>query len=189
MSGGNPHTEAEFLRLIRRKDTSAARRIYDAYAGYLLSVCRRYIGDSDTSRDVLQDALVKIFSSLDKFEWRGEGSLRAWMRRIVVNESLMRLRADNRSIVQPSGDSEIPEIPDEEEPELDGIPMEVLQDMISSLPDGYRTVFNLYVFEEKSHREIASILGISENTSYSQFSRAKSLLAKKIKQYGENGQE
>ena len=130
---------------------------------------------------------MKIFSSLDKFEWRGEGSLKSWMRRIVVNEALMYLRNRRRSAGLVA-DEAVPDVPDED-PDVDNVPMPVLQQMIAGLPDGYRTVFNLYVFEGMSHRQIAGALGISENTSYSQFSRAKSLLAAKIKEYRENEQQ
>lgn len=183
---GRQTTEADLVRLARNKDTAAVRAIYDSCAQYLFAVCRRYVGDPDSAADVLQDSFVKIFSSLDKFEWRGEGSLKSWMRRIVVNEALMYLRNRRRSAGLVA-DEALPDVPDEE-PDVDNVPMPVLQQMIAGLPDGYRTVFNLYVFEGMSHRQIAGALGISENTSYSQFSRAKSLLAAKIKEYRENEQ-
>ena len=188
MNGSGKPAEAELVRRARLKDTAAVRAIYDSYAQYLFAVCRRYTGDSESAADVLQDSFVKIFTSLDRFEWRGEGSLKSWMRRIAVNEALMYLRSRKRdegfvSSVQP------PENVPDEEPEVDDIPMPELQRMIAELPEGYRTVFNLYVFENMSHKEIAAALGISENTSYSQFSRAKTLLAKKIKEYRANGQQ
>lgn len=187
MNGSGRQTaEAELVRRARNKDTAAVRAIYDSYAQYLFAVCRRYTGDAESAADVLQESLVKIFSSLDKFEWRGEGSLKFWMRRIVVNEALMYLRSRKRSPELPADDS-LADLPDAE-PEVDDVPLPVLQRMIGELPDGYRTVFNLYVFENMSHKEIASTLGISENTSYSQFSRAKSLLARKIKEYRKNEQ-
>lgn len=166
-------------------DTVSLRSLYDAHVQYLYAVCNRYIHDRDDAKDVLQESLIKIFSNIEKFEDRGEGSLRAWMRRIVVNEALMQLRRKTRSFEVPISE-ELKDSP-EEEPDFENVPMEMLQEMIRSLPDGYRTVFNLYVFEEMSHKEIASLLGISENTSYSQFSRAKSLLVRKIKEYTDNG--
>lgn len=184
---GRQTTEADLVRLARNKDTAAVRAIYDSCAQYLFAVCCRYVGDPDSAADVLQDSFVKIFSSLDKFEWRGEGSLKSWMRRIVVNEALMYLRNRRRSAGLVA-DEAVPDVPDED-PDVDNVPMPVLQQMIAGLPDGYRTVFNLYVFEGMSHRQIAGALGISENTSYSQFSRAKSLLAAKIKEYRENEQQ
>ena len=144
------------------------RALYDSQVQYLSAVCRRYLTDEDDVKDVLQESFVKIFSSLRKFSWRGEGSLRAWMKRIVVNEALMVLRRASRLDTVPVSDSSAESV-GEEEPQTDGIPMAVLQKMIRELPDGYRTVFNLYVLEGMSHKEIASLLGISEGASYSQF--------------------
>ena len=199
-------SELELIRKARRQDTAAIKALYDAYVQYLVAVCKSYIASDDDVKDVLQESFLKVFSSLDKFEWRGEGSLKPWMRRIVVNEALMFLRRRSKQATESldealgygngagetHGARNVPgagtplDLADESEddnPDVGAVPMSVLLGMIRDLPDGYRTVFNLYVFEEKSHREIAAILGIGENTSYSQFSRAKSLLAKKIKEY------
>jgi len=130
-------------------------------------------------KDILQEAFVKIFQSLERFQYRGEGSVRAWAARIVVNDSLKSLRASSRlSFVD-----DLPDIPEDDEPSLPQVPPAVIQEMIKALPDGYRTVFNLFVFEKKSHREIASLLGIKEDSSASQFFRARALLAKNIKNY------
>lgn len=155
------------------------RSFYERYAGYLTAVCSRYVVDRDNVKDILQEAFVKIFQGLDKFEYRGEGSVRAWVSRIVVNDSLKSLKASSRiSFVD-----DIPDIPEDDEPSLPQIPPAVVQEMIKALPDGYRTVFNLFVFEKKSHKEIASLLGIKEDSSASQFFRARAMLAKIIKQY------
>lgn len=188
MSGsGKPVAEADLVRRAKNKDTAAVRAIYDSYAQYLFAVCRRYAGDPDVAADILQDSFVKIFTTLGKFEWRGDGSLKSWMRKIAVNEALMYLRTRKKDGQFLEG-GDLPENVPDEEPDVDGISMAELQRMISELPDGYRTVFNLYVFENMSHKEISEALSISENTSYSQFSRAKALLAKKIKEYRKNGQ-
>ena len=156
------------------------RLLYDRYIGYLTAVCSRYVVDSAAVKDILQDAFVKVFSKLDGFEYRGEGSLKAWMSRIVVNDSLKNLRCAGRL-------KYVDELPDTEgEGEIEGmpeVPVRELAEMIKSLPDGYRTVFNLFVFEKKSHREIAGLLGIKEDSSASQFFRARAMLAKKIKDY------
>ena len=155
------------------------RSFYDRYAGYLTAVCSRYVVDRADVKDILQEAFVKIFQSLDRFEYRGEGSVRAWVSRIVVNDSLKSLKTSSRlSFVD-----DLPDIPEDDEPSLPQIPPAVIQEMIKALPDGYRTVFNLFVFEKKSHREIASLLGIKEDSSASQFFRARALLAKNIKNY------
>ena len=163
------------------KDAGAMREIYDRYAGYLAAVCSRYIPDDGDMKDILQDSFIKIYTSLDRFEYRGEGSLQAWMTRIVVNACLKSLRKrkgdpvpDN--IPETSGD-------EEEDPGFKDIPMPVIMEMIRKLPQGYRTVFNLFVFEDRSHKEIASMLGIKENSSASQFFRARAILSKWITEY------
>ncbi len=169
--------EARLVELVQRRDSAAMRELYDRHIRYLTAVGGRYV-DDDTLRDVLQESFVKIFSSISSFEYRGEGSLRAWMTRIVVNVALSHLRG---AISSSSIDSI--ELPAEEEPDVGHVPIEVIHRMIRSLPTGYRTVFNLYVFEQRSHREIAALLGIGENSSASQLHRAKAILAKQINEY------
>ena len=111
---------------------------------------------------------------MDRFSWRGEGSLKAWLTRIVVNDSLKFLRRKKPLPLSAT----LTEPMDEEEPAFDAVPLDVIQGMIRKLPDGYRTVFNLFVFEDKSHKEIASLLGIKENSSASQLFHAKAMLAR-----------
>lgn len=176
---GNDPAERELAELVRRKDPRGMRRFYDSYAGYLTAVCSRYIQDRADVKDVLQDAFVKIFSHIGQFEYRGAGSLRAWASRIVVNQSLKYLHSSGRLTYV----EDLPDVPDEEPSGLQEVPPAVLQEMIRSLPDGYRTVFNLFVFERKSHKEIAALLDIKEDTSASQFFRARASLARKIKDY------
>ncbi len=155
------------------------RSFYERYAGYLTAVCSRYVVDRTNVKDILQEAFIKVFQSLDRFEYRGEGSVKAWITRIVVNDSLKYLRTSSRlNFVD-----DLPDIPEDDEPTLPQIPPAVVQEMIKALPDGYRTVFNLYVFEKKSHKEIASMLGIKEDSSASQFFRARAQLAKNVKAY------
>jgi len=179
--------EKELVSLATKRDTASVKAIYDAQVQYLAAVCRRYVSDEDDVKDVLQESFIKAFNSLRSFEWRGEGSLRAWMKRIVVNQSLMFLRRKHGFGAAPLPPDAADTIADEA-PQLDGIPMSALQRMIRSLPVGYRTVFNLYAVEGHSHKEIASLLGISENTSFSQYSRARARLAELIKQYWKNGE-
>lgn len=165
--------------MVGRGDSRGQRELYERYSGYLSAVARRYLGDEDTVKDVLQEAFVRIFQKIGTFRYMGEGSLRAWVTRIVVNGALHELRKDRHMLAV----EHLPEPEPDAEPEFDDIPAAVLQEMIRNLPDGYRTVFNLYVFEQKSHREIASLLGIKEDSSASQLLRAKARLAQEIKEY------
>ena len=155
------------------------KMLYDKYVGYLTAVCARYIPDDDDVKDILQEAFIKAFQSMDRFSWRGEGSLKAWLTRIVVNDSLKALRRKKPLSLSPT----LAESVQEEEPAFEAVPLPVIQGMIRKLPDGYRTVFNLFVFEDKSHKEIASLLGIKENSSASQLFHAKAMLARWIKDY------
>ena len=175
--------ELELSDLCKKGDNRARKELYESYSRRMFSICMRYVGDRDTAQDLLHDGFIKIFGSFDKFTWRGEGSLRAWMERVMVNTVLQFLRKNdvmNQMV-------EIENLPDSyEEPEesvIDAIPNQVLMQFINELSVGYRTVFNLYVFEEKSHKEIAELLGINEKSSASQFFRAKSVLAKRVKEW------
>lgn len=175
--------EKELAERCRLGDNSARKELYEQYAGRMLGVCLRYIGDRETAEDLMHDGFLKFFSSFDKFTWRGNGSLRAWMERVMVNTVLQYLRK-NDVMNQTSALENIPEICEEpESSSIDIIPQKVLMQFIGELPAGYRTVFNLFIFEEMSHKEIARLLGINEKSSASQLTRAKASLATKIREW------
>lgn len=183
-SGNNP--EIKLLEQIRLGDKKAMKELYCHYSGYLNAVCSRYIACDEDVRDVLQESFIKIFGSIDKFSYKGDGSLKAWMSKIAVNESLTLLnKKEKLAIVQYESDipDTIDDNDDDEGPDTGDIPVRAIQAMIRKLPTGYRTVFNLYVFEGKSHKEIAEMLNLKENSSASQLHRAKALLAKMIQEY------
>lgn len=175
------HDEAALVRRAQSGDTAAMKILYESNVQYLTAVCYRYLGSQDDAKDVLQEAFIKIFSAIGRFEFKGEGSLRSWMTRIVINESISRIRKKKKDIEVFVVDH-LPDIPDED-PDPEGIPPSVLMDLISKLPPGYRTILNLHVFEQKSHKEIAAMLGIKENSSTSQYHRAKAMLAEMIRKY------
>ena len=173
-------TEQQIIKLFSRGDASAMDRLYAVYVDYLAGVCARYIADDDDLKDVLQESFIKIFTKVGSFDYRGKGSLKAWMGRIVVNESLNFLRA-NSKLPTTSLDLEPPDVPDEA-PDIDGLSADAMVQLMRQLPDGYRAVLNLYVVEGKSHKEIAQLLGIKPDTSASQLHRAKRMMARMIKQ-------
>lgn len=181
MASTDTDNELELLCLVKKGDHIALRTIYDTYVRYLAAVCSRYIINQEDVKDILQECFLKIFSGISSFEYRGRGSLKGWMTKITVNESLKHLQKTSRfDFVEISEkDHDLPQ----EEPDVDALPSSVLFNLIRELPDGFRTIFNLYVIENKSHKEIAGMLGIKESTSASQLHRAKSLLATKIRQY------
>lgn len=175
--------EEELSERCRQGDNRARKELYELYAGRMLGVCLRYAGDRDTAQDLLHDGFLKVFSSFDKFTWRGEGSLRAWMERVMANTALQFLRKNDVMGQAMALDevSETYEEPDAQSVEM--IPQQVLMQFVRELPAGYRTVFNLYTFEDKSHKEIARMLGINEKSSASQLFRAKSVLARRVKEW------
>lgn len=175
--------EQELLQQLVQGNRVAMREFYDSNSRYFTAVCARYISNREDIKDILQESFLKIFNAIHTFEYRGAGSLRAWSARIVVNEALKQIKENDRMQLNSLPSWDLPDQADEQEPDFEDIPTSAIMEMIQALPTGYRTVFNLYIFEEKTHKEIASILSISENTSASQFHRAKALLVKEIELY------
>lgn len=155
------------------------RELYGRLAGQAMSTAMRYLADPDAAHDVLHDSFIKAYTKAGQFTYKGEGSLKAWVLRIVANESINLLRKQSRF----TSVNALPDLPEEGEPDIPPVPPDQLNEMIGKLPAGYRAVLNLYVFEKKSHKEIAQMLGIKENSSASQFLRAKRMLAKMIEDY------
>ena len=170
----------ELVERIRQKDQRAMSQFYQRYVGELSSVCYRYVPSEENAKDVLQNSFVKIFTSLPTIEYRSDEALRGWMRRVVASEALLFLRRQKKlhfkSVMAQMA------LLDEEEPQSEQISPDMLHQMISELPDGYRTVLNLYVFEGYSHKQIAELLGITESTSASQLYYAKRVLARRIRE-------
>lgn len=174
--------EERWLRKALDGDNTATEWIYRKHVRYLSALCSRYITEDEDIKDVLQESFIKIFTSLDSFKYRGEGALKAWMAKNTLNETLKFVRNNSRLPIDSIDDKDT-NIADGDSMETEDIPTDVLHQFIRELPDGYRTVFNLYVIDDKSHKEIAQLLGIKENTSASQLHKAKSMLAQKIKHY------
>jgi RNA polymerase sigma-70 factor, ECF subfamily len=166
---------------------------YDKYAGRMLTVCLRYCHDRSTAEDMLHDGYLQAYKNFSKFTNRGEGSLRAWLERVMANTCLQYLRKKDllrmSEEIENSQSANVTPIEQEEENDhkltslIDEIPEATLLKIIEELPIGYRTVFNLYLFENYSHKEIGEMLGINEKSSSSQYFRAKKMLAKRITDY------
>lgn len=164
--------EEELLRGCLRRDPAAQRQLYDSYSPRMYSVCYRYVRDEMIAEDVMVTAFTRVFDKIDQF--KGEGSLEGWVRRIMVNEALTHLRKARTMQVHTDLDNAGP-VPDADS-SADNLEAEDLLQMIARLPPGYRIVFNMYAIDGYSHREIADHLGITENTSKSQLSRARVFL-------------
>ncbi len=180
---GQQNSEATVIKAAAKGDRNAARSVYETHIGYLTAVCSRYIADDEDVRDLLQESFVRIFRSLDRFQYRGTGSLRAWMTKIVVNDALKYLRDNDRNSMVEFKDSLPEAAEDVEDSDVTGIPPEEMQRMIRNLPVPYRTVFNLYVFQRLSHKEIADTLAMAPGTSASCLHRARKMLVKMVNEY------
>ncbi len=170
--------DREILKGCIQGDHSAQRKLFERYSRLLLGVCNRYAQSIEEAEDVMQEGFVKIFLNINKF--KGDGSLVAWMRRIMINTAIThyhRMRKhryhDDLDDVRESKISDC----DWSEAEFT---REELFNVIHRMPDGYRMVFNLYAVEGYKHREIAEILQIDENTSKSQYSRARRWLQERL---------
>ena len=172
-------TERELLDAIRKGERAAMRRLYDRYSKYAMAIGLRYIPNRDDMRDVLQDSFVKIITNIGHFDYRGEGSLKSWVSRIVANRAIDHIREHMRQ----SFAEEMPDDVIDPEPDVGEVPPDLLDAMIGQLPANYRVVLNLFVFEQLSHREISQQLGISEQNSAMLFFRAKKMLQQMIVEY------
>ncbi len=146
--------------------------LYGRFAPKMYAVCLRYAGNSDDAQDILQDGFIKVYKNLARF--RGEGSFEGWIRRIFVNTSIEHLR--RKTYLKPIAEKEENTIPVKEKSVLDNLGEKDILKLVKQLSPGYRTVFNLYVVEGYTHKEIGDILGISEGTSKSQLARARVIL-------------
>jgi RNA polymerase sigma-70 factor (ECF subfamily) len=177
--------EPELVRRCQQGDRKAQEALVDRYGNQLFRVCFRYVKSREDAEDILIIGLNKALVALSEFKYTGANSLPAWIRRIVINESLMWLRRRTSFQIQENSDVS------HEEPDLSQLTLMEADDIyqfITALPTGYRTVFNLSVIEGYSHEEIAAALGITTGTSRSQLHKAKEhlkeILSREGYQYG-----
>lgn len=168
-------TDEDIIKGCRKGDRKSQQALYEKYKPMLFGICMRYASGFHEAEDWLQDGLVRIFTNL--YQYQPIGPFGAWLRRVMVNTALEQLRKRKRMFQT----VEIQEVADSFEADDNLFAKyreEALVRMLQKLPEGYRAVFNLYVLEEYSHREIGEMLGIAESASRSQLSRAKDLLRK-----------
>ncbi|MDP4238300.1 MAG: sigma-70 family RNA polymerase sigma factor [Bacteroidota bacterium] len=158
--------------------TWAQKGIFERYASAMMSVCVRYVPDRETARDLLQDGFIKLYTKIDTYS--GDGSFGGWVRRIFVTTALEYLRQNDVLKQSDSIEEYSDSIQTNDLTILDKLSADDLMGCVAKLPDGYRTVFNLYAIEGYSHTEIAEMLEITESTSRTQFMRARKLLQKNV---------
>jgi RNA polymerase sigma factor (sigma-70 family) len=171
------YSELEILNGCLKGKREFQKILYERYSGKMLYVCLRYTKNRDEAEDVLQEAFIKVFNNLNKF--KAEGSLEGWVRRICVNCSLEFLRSKKRTVFFDDIENSH-QISEDSNSIIGTINTKDLHNLIMKLPDGYRLVFNLFVIEGYSHKEISALLGISEGTSKSQLSKARVHLQKSV---------
>lgn len=173
-------SERQLIEGIQSGDREALRRLYERFSRFAMGVALRYVPEREDALDVVHDSFVIILTSINSFEYRGEGSLRNWVSKIVSHHAIDWIKKHE----QLSFSDQMPdEIEEDEEAVIEDIPKNLLNEMIGRLPLRYRVVINLRAFEELSHKKIALRLGINENTSVTLFSRAKRKLEKMMKEY------
>ena len=169
--------EKQLIEGCVNSDRRAQKALYDKYSRRMMAVCLRYVKDQEDARDLLQEGFVKLYTNIHKFS--GEGSFDGWVRKIFVNSALERLR--HNDILKNADDIDdvnYADMPDDES--ASEISSDDIMKYVRSLPDGFRTVFNLFAIEGYSHKEIGEKLNISESTSRSQYMRARKILQKMI---------
>ena len=171
--------EQRLIAACKEGESWAYKCLYEQYAPTMMGVCMRYVNDRETARDLLQDGFVKVFTKIDTYS--GKGAFAGWIRRIFITTALEYLRNNNILNDAVSLDEFERDIEDTNADILKTLSAEDLQKCIAELPNGYRTVFNLFAVEGYTHAEIAEMLQITTNTSYSQFVRARNLLQKKLR--------
>lgn len=182
----SPEEIKQLLSECRKGSRSAQQKVYEAYYGKMLGVCRRYTRNVDDARDILQDAFIKIFEKIGRFS--GEGSLEGWIRRIVVNSAIDHIRRQKKTPFLLEDEGSVPEEDDDkpamgesqeqEESIYDQVGMDEVLVAMEKLSPAYRAVFNLYVVENMSHQEIADTLNITVGSSKSNYAKAKMNLKK-----------
>lgn len=178
-------TETQLIAALKRGEGRAHKVVYDRFAGKMLAVCTRYCANRADAEEVMLDGFMRVFEKIGQF--REDGSFEGWIRRIMVTESLMFLRKNKQWRQEVPIDDVLVE-PDYEWADTAVHENDLLR-MVNQLPDGYRTVFNLYAIEGYAHAEIADMLGITEGTSKSQLSRARTLLQLNLKKLEQESQQ
>ena len=173
-------SESDLIKGCINGDRRMQEELYTRFAPKMYAVCLRYANNADDAQDLLQEGFIKIYRNLHRF--RAEGSFEGWIRRVFVNTSIEHFRKKSARLSMVS-EKEENTIEDTDITALESLAEKDIIAIVQELSPGYRTVFNLYVIEGYSHKEIVELLGISEGTSKSQLARAKSVLQKKVAQY------
>jgi len=169
-------SDREIILGCLQKNRNYQKILFDKYSGILMTVCRRYFPEHELAEDALQEGFIRIFQSLQQFNF--QGSFEGWLKKVVVNVALRKIQTERK--VRDWADLSSAENKEFRCSAIDKLEEEDILTIIGSLPSGYRTVFNMYVMDGFSHKEIAGVLSITESTSRSQLVKARQMLQKMI---------
>jgi len=170
-------TDEQIVKGCIEKNAIAQKHLYDKFSRKMMGICLRYCDSTEEAEDVVQNGFIRVFEHIEAF--KGTGSLEGWIRKIMVNTALTNIRKNKKLKQNIELDSVEFMLPSEGHV-YENFAVKDLLKIIQTLPVGFKTVFNLYAIEGYSHKEISEMLDISEGTSKSQYSRAKSYLQKII---------
>ena len=172
-------SESDLIEGCLRGDRKMQYALYERFAPKMYGVCLRYAANNEEAEDILQEGFIKVYKKISSY--RGDGSFEGWIRRIFVNTAIEHFRKKN--YLQPITEQEESTIEGKYVSVLDSLAEKDIIQLVQQLSPGYRTVFNMYVVEGYTHKQIADILGISEGTSKSQLSRAKLILQDLVRKH------
>ena len=174
--------EQALARYCSQRDRMAEDELYRRYAARVFTLCRRYLGDDDSAKDLMQETLIQALDKIHTYRFTGTGSLYGWISRITINKALNLIKRQRWRVV--SLDTQVQDnIPEPTAEEMDMIPQEKLLEWISKLADKRRMIFNMYCIDGYSHKEIAELLGISEKGSAGVLAKARKQLKEEINRY------
>jgi RNA polymerase sigma factor (sigma-70 family) len=179
MSTSESHDEISLIKACSNGDNKAFRKIYEIHSGTMYSICLRYMNNEDEAKDALQEGFIKVFKNISKFKFTG--SFEGWMKRIFVNSSIELIRKRKMHLdVSELNSNELPLTAKIETGSMDA---EKMMTLVQQLPEGYRTVFNMFIVDGYSHKEISDYLEISESTSKTQLFKARKQLQEWLKDW------
>jgi len=189
------YSEEKIVKACKKGKHSAQKQLFDCNVPMVRGICQRYVSDTDMVEDVVQDVFVKVFTNISNFGWKGQGSLAGWISRIAINESINCYKKQKHLFSVTRVDECELELPEDEEFTSDdanakNVSIDFLQSaeleqnellaILQKVPILFRIVFNLYVIEGLSHREISDMLGIDEKTSRTRLLRARKVLQREV---------
>ncbi len=169
-------TEEDLIKGCLKEDRECQKELYQRFSGKMMAVCLRYAGNRMEAEDILQEGFIKVFDHIGKF--KREGSLEGWIRRIMVNTSINKIRSNKVRFEELGNESD--EFLHHDKNIIDKMSEKDILNLVSQMPSGYRYVFNMYAIEGLSHKEIAANLGIEEASSRSQYAKAKKYLQQQL---------